>query len=509
MADERDHMAGLQGEIAGLREELERAAEREKTHDETRRAMLYMLEDLNASSAAVGMAKSQWEATFDSIQDPLCIHDREMRIVRCNRAYMEASGMSFKEIIGRPYYDVFPKMDGPFISCVEVVEGRAEAWEDGVNIAGSGRVFKVRGYPVTEAGGAVNFIHIMDDITEMRRATERTAQEMEVTRHLLMIAGATARTTDMTRLMGETAGCLRKIMGCDVSLSYLWDKERSSFQPCEGAGLGHESIPLFMSRRIEITDNFMKDAVAGKAPLVVKCLRDGGETDMKTETGASGLKTITAPASLCPFGWLDGVDTIALIPLSGREGALGLLVCIYAGKAASKGASFTNRDKDLMYGISQQVSTALEEARLYKGSIDRAIELSRSIETVRTMHEIDKSILSTLEPQEILEIAVAMLSRLVPCDRATIALADREKGGFVYSAGFGAVFLKKGALVLFKDTSATEVVETKRPQYAADLSGVNDPLPLEKAFVKDGFLSHLRVPLMVKGEAAGVLSVGS
>ena len=53
------------------------------------------------------------------------------------------------------------------------------------------------------------------------------------------------------------------------------------------------------------------------------------------------------------------------------------------------------------------------------------------------MHEIDRSILSTLEPQEILEKAATMINRLIPCDGVTVAMVDRERMGFVYVAGWG------------------------------------------------------------------------
>ncbi|OGP18790.1 MAG: hypothetical protein A2054_05555 [Deltaproteobacteria bacterium GWA2_55_10] len=123
------------------------------------------------------------------------------------------------------------------------------------------------------------------------------------------------------------------------------------------------------------------------------------------------------------------------------------------------------------------------------------------------MNEIDKSILSTLESKEILEIAARMVSRVVPCDRATVALVDREKGGFIYEAGFG-ISIEKGSLVEFSETTTTELLKTGRPQFVPDLSEC-DRLPFEESLFKQGFLSHLRVPLAVRREVIGVLSVGA
>ena len=46
---------------------------------------------------------------------------------------------------------------------------------------------------------------------------------------------------------------------------------------------------------------------------------------------------------------------------------------------------------------------SLENAALFEESMGKTIDLSRRIEMISVMHEIDRSILSTLEPQEILE----------------------------------------------------------------------------------------------------------
>ncbi len=144
-----------------------------------------------------------------------------------------------------------------------------------------------------------------------------------------------------------------------------------------------------------------------------------------------------------------------------------------------------------------------------KSPLRKAIELSRKIETIQVMHEIDRGILSTLESQEILETATRMVARVIPCDRVTVVLVDKEKQGFIYSAGFGVTFVPKGASVPFGDTDATGVIKTRRLQYVANMMEIKELLPLEKRLLDEGFLSHIRVPLIVRGEVIGLLNVGS
>ena len=137
------------------------------------------------------------------------------------------------------------------------------------------------------------------------------------------------------------------------------------------------------------------------------------------------------------------------------------------------------------------------------------MELARRIEVIKTMHEIDRSILSTLEPQEILETASRMVSRVIAADRVTIANVDKEKGGFRYAAGLGGQVLEKLGFVTFDQTSATEILRTGMPEYVPNLKEMPDLLLTEKKLMENGFLSHVRMPITVKGEITGILTVGA
>src|SRR4030067_1167294 len=79
------------------------------------------------------------------------------------------------------------------------------------------------------------------------------------------------------------------------------------------------------------------------------------------------------PASLeAPLRWAGDINTAVVFPLIGRSGCLGLLIAVYAGGKAPP--EFGKRDREVWDGIYYQVSPALDEARLYKASIDRTME---------------------------------------------------------------------------------------------------------------------------------------
>ncbi|MBI5468613.1 MAG: GAF domain-containing protein, partial [Deltaproteobacteria bacterium] len=505
MDTEEKRAEGLELQVKRLASEVERLRERELELEETRRAMLYILEDLNESNTGIAHAKAEWESIFDSIADPIFIHDRDFHVTRCNRAYMKYAGLAFNEIIGSVYHEVFPIMKGPFKACVNCVERAASVKdkkeeEEEVAVPPVNKTFKVRSYPL-KAGGSMNslFIHIMEDITESKKAEEKIGSETELNRRLLMIADATAQTTDIERLLEHVVECVGRVMGCDVCLAYTIDSRSGKLRPRRASGLARDMVPFFRVESLEVNIPSIEKAFNKREPVLERLSSGRPSIGGEDSRGPAGL----------PFEWVEGGEACVMIPLMGRENPLGVLACIYTQETGRFSGGITERDRQVIRGISSQVSTAIEEARLFKDSIDKTMELSRKVETIQAMHEIDVGILSMTEPQEILETAVRMTGKVIPCDRATIALVDEERKGFNYAAGFGIGGIKKGSFIDFRDTNATDMLKTRRPQFIANLRGIKDPPHLEKMLMEEGFLSHLRVPVIIKGEVAGILSVGA
>lgn len=63
-------------------------------------------------------AHREWMDAFDALSDPIFLHDSAGRVMRANRAYADCAGVDFAEIIGRYYWEVFPRGTGPARACV-------------------------------------------------------------------------------------------------------------------------------------------------------------------------------------------------------------------------------------------------------------------------------------------------------------------------------------------------------------------------------------------------------
>ena len=149
----------------------------------TRRALLHMLEDLRREQASVSEARRSWVDTVDALGDPLMVHDAQLRVVRCNGAYAERAGMKLADILGRPYWQCFPKGPGPLPACLLPIEAGASSTHDTEVRLDTGEVFVSRAYAVGK-DHPPQVLHVFENVTEKRRA--RAALEASEARYRAM-----------------------------------------------------------------------------------------------------------------------------------------------------------------------------------------------------------------------------------------------------------------------------------------------------------------------------------
>ncbi len=146
--------------------EINRKLEQRIAEDEkTREAMLIMMEDLNGLNVEIEQGKREWEATFDAVAHPIFLHDKAGKIIRVNKAYAEKAGIPPARLIGRPYWQVFPKQENRPGYCCLQPETR------GIELAEGKTHYRLYMYPVYDQEGDFRFsVHFMQDITLRKRA---------------------------------------------------------------------------------------------------------------------------------------------------------------------------------------------------------------------------------------------------------------------------------------------------------------------------------------------------
>ncbi|RCX30757.1 PAS domain S-box protein [Thioalbus denitrificans] len=175
---------------------------------------------LAESRDRIEQAHREWVEAFDAVPDPIFVHDSEGRLVRANRAYAEAAGLPFKEMLGRPYWEVFPRGDGPFPGCSLHDEYSEEPYE--MTLAGrhyAARSFRLHNGEIRPRSG----IHILQDITarrsaqqEMLEAHRRAQRYLDVVNVMILALDPEGHITLINRRGCEILGYPEEeLIGCD------------------------------------------------------------------------------------------------------------------------------------------------------------------------------------------------------------------------------------------------------------------------------------------------------
>ncbi|MGE5469512.1 MAG: diguanylate cyclase [Bacteroidota bacterium] len=106
---------------------------------------------------------------FDQLPDPVFIHDQQFRILRCNTAYAAYAGLPMEAIVGKPYWQVFPKINlageaDAEAPNKELSEARTEFTTE------AGEIFLTRDITAHRPSGEFWYSrHLLENITERRR----------------------------------------------------------------------------------------------------------------------------------------------------------------------------------------------------------------------------------------------------------------------------------------------------------------------------------------------------
>lgn len=127
-----------------------------------------------------------WRAVSDAVREPVFIHDLEGRILHANAAYVAQAEAGLEEVVGAPYWEVFPRGEGPLTSCDEEAEAANQEHRERVTTQ-AGHPFLSRAIPLADAGGDVRFtVHILEDLSE---GAPRTEELGRLNRALRIISG--------------------------------------------------------------------------------------------------------------------------------------------------------------------------------------------------------------------------------------------------------------------------------------------------------------------------------
>jgi len=119
----------------------------------------------------VTTVQQQWEYTFDSIGDPILVHDRQGRILRSNQRLGHLLARENSALVGRSVTEMLPVKNAAYQTC-PYCEGAAgegddpDPWLPGYFLA-SNSTF------ADPSGRVLGTVHVLKDITDRKRAEEK------------------------------------------------------------------------------------------------------------------------------------------------------------------------------------------------------------------------------------------------------------------------------------------------------------------------------------------------
>ena len=255
----------------------------------------------------------------------------------------------------------------------------------------------------------------------------------------------------------------------------------------------------------------LKDVLCGYPP------EDGAHDYEEIEQGISGWVVREKGSALVPdvladersVGWdraasaRRGTKSVAVAPLMVREEVIGTLTAVNL----REDPIFTPKDMALVEQLAAQATIAIENARLFEETRQRAEEMS-------SLYELSLTTASTLNLKEQLRLLYEQVQKLIKPDTFYIALYDEAKEElhfelFVEEEKIFPPFTRK----LSEESGLTGwIVQTGQPILIKDFEKGNEGLPVEPLQIglpppKD--YSYLGLPLKVKDRAIGVISAQS
>jgi PAS domain-containing protein len=99
------------------------------------------------------------------VDHPAFAHNELFRIAEVNDAYLRAAGMERDAVMGKLYWEIFPKQEGPMHSCLHAIE--SGEYEDEMIVCEDQRKFRSTHQPVRNREGEYRYsLHVLEELDE-------------------------------------------------------------------------------------------------------------------------------------------------------------------------------------------------------------------------------------------------------------------------------------------------------------------------------------------------------
>ena len=258
-------------------------------------------------------------------------------------------------------------------------------------------------------------------------------------------------------------------MDAKAACLFLADEEKDVFIPMAQKGLSENYLHASPIRAKKIVDEILK----------------GGYLKFYDATTDSRLENLEAKKT-------EGIASILSVPVLVKDKAIGIL-SLYTGEPRD----FSQDEIDFLTALAEQGGIAIGQARLFE----------RINQNSMLFLDLASSINSTLDINQVLHILTAESCEALGMKGVLIRLLNHETGDldFVASYGLSEEFQNKVPVSIEKSIAQALKGETV---IIEDVS-TDNRLQYKEEIVKEGVVSMFCVPIKVREEVIGVMSLFS
>ena len=314
-------------------------------------------------------------------------------------------------------------------------------------------------------------------IIENARLYEEARRRAEQLSTLYEIGKEIASTLDLDRVLSSIVEDAVRLTGAEKSLLLLVDPETRRIIKATDHGYPPEAVESFSYREFE-------EGISG-------WVMRKGEPTLVTDASKDPRNRGIAREMAQKFG--KGVP-LAIAPLLIKGRFIGTLTV--AGAAGSP--PFTQETLDLVLMLADQAAVAVENARLFAAEQERR----RIADTLR---EVTGVVTSTLNLNEVLELILDQMGKVVPYDTASIQLLRDDHLEIIAGRGFADMSQVLGlTFPAYGDNPNRVVVEGRKPHIVMDTHAV---YPIFREPPHSHIRSWLGVPLLFRDKLIGMITL--
>ncbi len=393
---------GLRGVVTDL---TDRQRIEQELQELTNELDMRVIERTRKLSEALNQLRLQ-DAALQSAPDAVAISDDQGRIQWINPAFRRLTGYSLADVAGHTHHILDSKHDETFFQTFyeqlrkTVSAGEAYRTEI-VNRRKDGSLFTAELViaAVRNAHGVItHYITIQHDISERKRAEERTAVLLQIT---TQIAG----TLDPHALLDAVQRRVAEVLPCDAVVTLLLNPARQVLSVASHYGIHPDWRAALSALEFPLDGRFGQDVARGQ-PLVIN---DFGP-----------------PGALAEFAAQVPIRALAAVTLRVRSRFFGRL----CAARLQGGAPFTTADADLLSGIAQQLAIGLESSKLYEAQREEA-------NVSGALARLGGELIAHLDTPQLLERLCRLTAEILHCDVSSTFFRNTEKREWSGAATFG------------------------------------------------------------------------